>query len=84
MSTANNWLGPAEGSHMVIAGGCGGIGLELVKQALAHKLRVTVLDLPASMKDESSVEGASYIGFVPAMKDRFSWRCKPWASSVSA
>ena len=63
MSTANNWLGPIEGSHMVIAGGCGGIGLELVKQALAHKLRVTVLDLPASMKDESRVEGASYIGF---------------------
>lgn len=41
-------LGPPPGSHMVVAGGCGGIGRGVVRAALESDLRVTVLDLAAS------------------------------------
>lgn len=63
MTVSNNWLGPAEGSHMVVAGGCGGIGVELVKQALLNRIEVIVLDLPTSITDERKLPGVTYIGF---------------------
>lgn len=50
-------------TRMVIAGGCGGIGRELVAQAMAGGIEVIVLDLPQSMRDDTKVEGARYIGF---------------------
>lgn len=63
MEQQQNWLGPARGSKMVIAGGCGGIGRELVAQAVAHGVEVTVLDLPRSIVPEHCIEGARYISF---------------------
>jgi NAD(P)-dependent dehydrogenase (short-subunit alcohol dehydrogenase family) len=42
-------LGPSPRSHMVVAGGCGGIGRALVDAALGLDLRVTVLDLARSI-----------------------------------
>ena len=44
-------LGPPPGSHMVVAGGCGGIGRGVVRAALESDLRVTVLDLGAVIAD---------------------------------
>ncbi|CAB3741055.1 3-oxoacyl-[acyl-carrier-protein] reductase FabG [Paraburkholderia sediminicola] len=58
-----NWLGPARGSHMIVAGGCGGIGRELVAQAVAYGVDVTVLDLPGSIVPAHCIEGARYISF---------------------
>lgn len=43
-------LGPPPGSHMVVAGGCGGIGRGVVRAALDCGLRVTVLDLARSQQ----------------------------------
>jgi 3-oxoacyl-[acyl-carrier protein] reductase len=43
-------LTPAANARVVIAGGCGGIGRELVSAALAAKLDVTVLDLAVSIE----------------------------------
>ena len=63
MTTYENRLGPARSSRMVVAGGCGGIGRELVTQAIASGVEVVVLDLPASMRDDTKVDGAQYIGF---------------------
>ena len=63
MAHDDNWLGPKTGSHMVVAGGCGGIGRELVAQALAHGVNVTVLDLPKAIRPDCRVAGARYVGF---------------------
>lgn len=63
MAHDDNWLGPKAGSHMVVAGGCGGIGRELVAQALAHGVNVTVLDLPKAIRPDCRVAGARYVGF---------------------
>lgn len=63
LSANVNWLGPQVGSRMLVAGGCGGIGVELVAQAIAHGIEAIVLDLPASMTPERRVTGAHYIGF---------------------
>lgn len=63
MTQQQNWLGPRAGSRMVIAGGCGGIGRDLVQEALSHGVEVTVLDLPQAMRAENRMEGARYIGF---------------------
>jgi NAD(P)-dependent dehydrogenase (short-subunit alcohol dehydrogenase family) len=63
MKQKQNWLGPEQGTHMVVAGGCGGIGRELVTQAVDHGISVTVLDLPNAMQPKNCVEGAEYIGF---------------------
>jgi len=41
-------LSPATGSRVVVAGGCGGIGRELVLALLDAGITVTVLDMPAS------------------------------------
>ena len=43
-----NRLGPGSDAHVVIAGGCGGIGRAVVKACLATGTHVTVLDLKAS------------------------------------
>lgn len=67
-------LGPARGSKIVVAGGCGGIGSALVKACVENDLQVAVLDLPQSIErhpppsavlqvgvngsDEESVAGA--------------------------
>jgi NAD(P)-dependent dehydrogenase (short-subunit alcohol dehydrogenase family) len=63
MTKDKNWLGPDEGSRMIVAGGCGGIGRELVVQAVDHGIDVTVLDLPKTMRAEQRVDAAHYIGF---------------------
>jgi NAD(P)-dependent dehydrogenase (short-subunit alcohol dehydrogenase family) len=63
MTNQTNLLGPEKGSRMVVAGGCGGIGRELVAQAVMNGIEVTVLDLPATIVPEHCVEGASYIAF---------------------
>ena len=42
-------LNPSPGSHLVVVGGCGGIGRAVVDAAVAMDLRVTVLDLAASL-----------------------------------
>ncbi|WP_028602455.1 SDR family NAD(P)-dependent oxidoreductase [Ottowia thiooxydans] len=60
---ADNWLGPAPGSHMVVAGGCGGIGVELVREAVDRGLRVTVLDLAQSRAALPDIAGVDYIDF---------------------
>lgn len=59
----DNWLGPAPGWRMVVAGGCGGIGQELVRQATARGIEVVVLDLPQSRSAQNDVTGVRYIGF---------------------
>lgn len=43
-------LGPTEGTHIAIVGGCGGIGRALVNASLNIGLKVAVLDLPDSLK----------------------------------
>lgn len=63
MTFQKNWLGPQTGSRMVVAGGCGGIGRDLVKEALSHGVEVLVLDLPQAMRAENRIEGALYIDF---------------------
>lgn len=46
-----NWhFGPTPDRHIVILGGCGGIGFATVKAAMSTGLRVTVLDLPSSLQ----------------------------------
>ncbi|MET4575942.1 SDR family NAD(P)-dependent oxidoreductase [Ottowia thiooxydans] len=59
----DNWLGPKPGSHMVVAGGCGGIGAELVREAVDKGLRVTVLDLAQSRAAQPDMQGVDYIDF---------------------
>ena len=48
-STSGSHGVPAAGRRLLVAGGCGGIGRELVSQALALGLRVAVLDLASSI-----------------------------------
>jgi NAD(P)-dependent dehydrogenase (short-subunit alcohol dehydrogenase family) len=43
-------LGPPAGSRITVVGGCGGIGRALVDACLGLDLRVSVLDLPASLE----------------------------------
>lgn len=42
-------LAPRPGTRLAVVGGCGGIGRALVAAALKARLRVAVLDLPASL-----------------------------------
>jgi len=43
-------LGPAQGGHLLVIGGCGGIGSALVAAAVETKLNVVVMDLPQSIE----------------------------------
>lgn len=43
-------LTPVPGTRIAVVGGCGGIGRAVVRAALDCDLRVTVLDLPASLQ----------------------------------
>ena len=43
-------LMPSPGTRVAVVGGCGGIGRAVVQAALGCDLRVTVLDLPASLQ----------------------------------
>lgn len=63
MTSNKNWLGPAACSRMLVAGGCGGIGRELVRLATEHEIEVVVLDLPGSRRAELDVPGVRYIDF---------------------
>lgn len=49
---------PEPGTRMAVVGGCGGMGQALVRQALAHGLRVAVLDLPRSIQQSPPPAGA--------------------------
>lgn len=51
-------LAPDAGTHVVVAGGCGGFGQPLVRACLDSGMRVTVLDLPASI-DRHPLPGAA-------------------------
>lgn len=65
-------LGPPPGSHMVVAGGCGGIGRGVVRAGLASDLRVTVLDLAASQARHPVPAGVAFHAidaFAPASID---------------
>lgn len=60
----DNWLGPARGSRMVVAGGCGGIGKRLVEEAVEHGIEVAVLDLAQSIRTlHRQVAGVRYVDF---------------------
>jgi NAD(P)-dependent dehydrogenase (short-subunit alcohol dehydrogenase family) len=54
-------LGPAAGSTIVIAGGCGGIGRALTQASLALDLTVIVLDLERSIEAFPPVKGVDAI-----------------------
>lgn len=41
-------LTPARGARVLVAGGCGGIGRELVRALLDHGIKVAIFDLPTS------------------------------------
>lgn len=59
----DNWLGPRQGTRMVVAGGCGGIGRDLVLDAVARGIEVLVLDLPQSRRARQDVAGVRYVEF---------------------
>ena len=56
-------LGPPSGSRIVLAGGAGGIGRELIAACHALGHRVVVLDLQASIDGSAKVDGVDYIAF---------------------
>lgn len=43
-------LGPPPGTRMAVVGGCGGMGIVLVRAALDTGLRVAVIDMPVSIE----------------------------------
>ena len=50
-------LGPLPGARCLVVGGCGGIGRAYVDGLLAHGARVTVIDLPVSLKEAPLPDG---------------------------
>lgn len=54
-------LGPPAGARVAVCGGCGGIGLAVVRGCLATGLETFVLDLPRAAK--ACPLGARFIGF---------------------
>ena len=48
---------------MLVAGGCGGIGRELVRQASERGIEVIVLDIPSSRRPEQLIPKVRYIDF---------------------
>lgn len=57
-----NWPGPGAGSRLLVAGGSGGIGREVVRQALGHGLEVAVMDLPEP-NHQHRIDSVHYIDF---------------------
>ena len=55
-----NRLGPATGTRMVVAGGCGGMGRTVVQAAMKSGVDVTVLDLSVSAERHPVPEGVSF------------------------
>ena len=49
INAANNRLGPAPGSRIVVSGGCGGIGRVLVDALVAAECSVAIIDLATSI-----------------------------------
>jgi 3-oxoacyl-[acyl-carrier protein] reductase len=47
--------------RLVLVGGCGGIGLELVRQALQNDVAVAVLDLPRSIEENPLPDGVEIV-----------------------
>jgi NAD(P)-dependent dehydrogenase (short-subunit alcohol dehydrogenase family) len=56
-------LGPRPRSRIIIAGGSGGIGRELVAACRALDIDAVVLDLAASIASSEQLEGVDYIPF---------------------
>jgi len=54
-------LAPPAGSRIAIMGGCGGFGRPLVEACLAARLRVAVLDLPASIERHAPPDGVTQV-----------------------
>ncbi|MHA1538209.1 MAG: SDR family NAD(P)-dependent oxidoreductase [Alphaproteobacteria bacterium] len=54
-------LAPRSGAHMVVVGGCGGIGRALLAAAVANGLEVAVLDLPVSLEQHPPTNVAAAI-----------------------
>jgi 3-oxoacyl-[acyl-carrier protein] reductase len=50
-------LGPAKGARVLVAGGCGGIGREVVSALAAGGARVAVLDLERSIREQPVPSG---------------------------
>lgn len=63
MAAQMEQLTPPKGSRMVVAGGCGGIGREVVRQMVLGEGEVIVLDLPKTITPQTTVTGAHYIEF---------------------
>lgn len=54
-------LGPAPGSRLLVAGGCGGIGRGVVAAAVETGIDVAVMDLPASAEQHPVPGGVPFI-----------------------
>lgn len=54
-------LGPVTGARVVVVGGCGGIGREVVKALVATGAKTTVLDLAASHERHPSPNEANFV-----------------------
>lgn len=54
-------LGPAEGARVVVVGGCGGIGREVVKALVSTGSRTTVMDLAASYERHPSPNETTFV-----------------------
>ncbi len=66
MSPSKVWNRQAfEGLRLVIAGGCGGIGRHLVRQAVDLGAQVCVLDLPESIARHGQALGPGPTAFMP-------------------
>lgn len=55
-------LAPPAGSHLLVIGGCGGIGYALVKHAERLGLAVTVMDLPQAGERRGILSDDSFVG----------------------
>ena len=56
-------LGPPEGAWVAVSGGCGGIGVAMVRGCLATKLNVIVLDLAAAQVARPVPKGVHFVPF---------------------
>lgn len=52
---------PQAGYRLVVVGGCGGMGRQLVRAAVGLGLKVCVLDLEASCRQTGQIDGAEYV-----------------------